>query len=191
MSKRDKGPVERGKDENADPNRYKTQATDQSSGGDGDQTARDGATDRPVGTAAPAADGADGAQSAAGEVGGANPGTAPPQDAVREEPPAVVNPVAGDPIIDRDPGDEAFLREHGAAERTVDESAEYNQERDAAIEGLHDGPGGRKYLVLNLTDDSDALEAAKAYGMAIRQNADKAELANQLLRIAGVNVGRL
>lgn len=136
-----------------------------------------------------------GAESATGETGGANPGTAAPQDVIQEATEGRHPAVTGDPIIDRDPGDEAFMREHGASGaasgRTVDESPEFNQDRDVAIEGLQDGPGGRKYLILNLTDDTHAQAAAGHYAELLRKHEPaKAELAAQLFRLAGINVGR-
>lgn len=88
------------------------------------------------------------------------------------------------------PGDPAPPQDVIAGEgsdRTIDRSGDFNQERedrDLNIEGLHDGPGGRKYLVLNLTDDADALTAAKAYGAAVSQS--KPELAIELAHVIGV-----
>lgn len=183
----DKGPIERDKN----PDRYGagSGADDQQGVGSQDPPARDGAADSDVGVAASEPTGA---ASSSGEASSApNPGTAAPepsagQDVVREEAhPEGQHQAMRDPIIDRDPGDESFLRE-----RSVDESPEFNQERDAAMEGLHDGPGGRKYLVLNLTDDAHAQAAAGAYAEAIQKDPAKAELAASLFRLAGVNVGR-
>lgn len=183
--KSEPGSIQRDKN----PERYGAGAEDRQGSGNQDQAPRDGAADSGVGAATTEAPGA----ASSGEAGGPNPGTAAPQDVVTDHELAHAKPVR-DPIIDRDPGDEAFLKEHGAggavSDRTLDESPEFNQDRDAAIEGLHDGPGGRKYLVLNLTDDAEAQAAAGAYAEAIQTDPAKAELAANLFRIAGVNIGR-
>lgn len=184
-----KGPVAR----DSNPERYGNGGATEQGAANENQASRDGAGDSNVGSEQTGPDSSNGAQSAAaGETGGANPGTAAPQDAVREE---ATGEVAGrqterDPIIDADPGDEAFMREHGAGERSIDRSEDFNQERDVAIEGIQDGPGGRKYLILNLTDDTEAQKAAGAYAEAISKDPSKKELAAQLFRLAGVNVGR-
>lgn len=101
----------------------------------------------------------------------------------------VIDLRAGDPNPG-DPGNSAreMSEQTGqGADRHVDRSTEFDQslDRDLQIEGLHDGPGGRRYLVLNLSDDQDALVAAKAYGEAVRQS--KPDLAAELLQMAVID----
>lgn len=186
-SEQSKGPVAR----DANPDRYGAGDADKQAEKEAQEAGKQPETRTEGSDPANPGEPVTGAESATGETGGADPGTAAPQDVVREEATgAVVGQTERDPIIDADPGDEAFMREHGAG-RTVDQGPEFNQERDVAIEGIQDGPGGRKYLILNLTDDTHAQAAAGHYADLIRKHEpEKSELAAELFRLAGINVGR-
>jgi hypothetical protein len=121
---------------------------------------------------------------------GSNPPNAPAQSGDGTQQSTEPNP--GDPE-DTVKGANDPPQPGGVTDTSIDRAGEFSQvredgdEREMEIEGLHK-KGKRDYFVLNLTDDPDALCAIKAYGEAIRNS--NPDLAIELLRRAGVNVGR-
>lgn len=172
----DKGPIERAG--NADQfGANGGAAASQQGDGNEDQTSRDGAANPGLGASTSETPGAE-----SPSAGDPNPGDPPSSTMTTEDLSQLNREIAREHGIDLDnlpPVPEA------EGDSRVDRSPEFDQslDRDLQIEGLHDGPGGRKYLVLNLSDDADSLAAAMAYGEKIRQS--NPELAADLLTISG------